>query len=403
MRLRSLFLAALAAALVLAPFAWAAAGPVPAGRGVDRSPGAVVAAQLSTITGVAISPLLGTSALGAYQWFTARNDAARAGLPWYAQPRFWVPALIVVALVAVKDASGVALPPGLKKPFDALEVVENKFSGLIAAGAVVPYAADTLWRMLLQQSGPTAHVGATGLAMLPVFAVNWRPALDLLTIPFAIAIFLVVWMASHAINVLILLSPWGGVDAALKAARTALLGLLALVTMINPWIGALLSVVVIVIAYFVAGWSFRLTVFGTILSWDFFTRRRRRFRPAENGNALFSSAALPAVPVRTYGRLGRLEDGRLEFSFRPWLVLKPRTILVDVPAAELNVGRGLIFSTIASSCGTHFLLPPRYRGHEEELVRCYAFSGVRPAGLRKAWGSLRELVAGRGAVAAAAG
>ena len=39
-----------------------------------------------------------------------------------------------------------------------------------------------------------------------------------------IAIFAIVWMASHAINVLILLSPWGAIDAALKSARTARLG-----------------------------------------------------------------------------------------------------------------------------------------------------------------------------------
>ncbi|HVU22581.1 MAG TPA: hypothetical protein VHE13_00545 [Opitutus sp.] len=44
---------------------------------------------------------------------------------------------------------------------------------------------------------------------------------------------------------------------------------------------------------------------------------------------------------------------------------------------------------------TLFLLPPRYRGHEEAVARAYATGGdVKPAGLRKAWSMLRELFGG---------
>lgn len=395
MRLRPFILVALIGTLAVAPLAWAAnaAGSASAAA-ADRSPGALVSHTLSTVTGVAISPLLGTSALGAYQWVTAKDAATRARLPWYAEPRFWVPALLVVGICAAKDASGVALPPLLKKPLDTLEVVENKFSGLIAAGAVVPFATDALWKLVLQQSGGTAAVTDHGLAIIP-FAMSWSPVLNLLTVPFAIAVFLVVWMASHAINVLILLSPWGAIDAALKGARTALLGLLTLTAAVNPWWGALLSLAVIVVAYFVAGWSFRLTVFGTVLSWDFLTGRSRRHTIAQDANAMFSAARLSGVPVRTYGRLRKKPEG-LEFSYRPWLVLQPRTAEVTISTAQIAVGRGLVFSTITSDAGALFLLPPRYRGHEEELVRCYAFGGgIRPAGLRKAWGALRELFGGR--------
>ena len=72
------------------------------------------------------------------------SDATRARLPWYAQPKFWLPALLVVAICAAKDALGATLPPGFKKPLDVLETIENKFSGLIAAGAVVPFAMDAM-------------------------------------------------------------------------------------------------------------------------------------------------------------------------------------------------------------------------------------------------------------------
>jgi hypothetical protein len=76
---------------------------------------------------------------------------------------------------------------------------------------------------------------------------------------------------------------------------------------------------------------------------------------------------------------------------------------VEVPRDKLVVGRGLFFSEIMSDEGkTLFLLPPRYRGHEEALARAYLLAGVKPAGLHKAWSELREMFGGR-AVKAQAG
>src|SRR6185295_4281527 len=108
------------------------------------SPAAPIATALSTITGIAISPLLGTSGYGAYKWFTAKDDAARAALPWYAQVKFWLPALLLVGVCAAKDTFGAMIPTGLKKPLDVLETVENKISGLVAACAVIPFAIDAM-------------------------------------------------------------------------------------------------------------------------------------------------------------------------------------------------------------------------------------------------------------------
>ena len=193
-------------------------------------------------------------------------------------------------------------------------------SGLVAAGAVVPITMDSLSHMVLGASPAAAHTASlpAGLAVLPLGAMDWSWLLNLLTVPFGVAVFAVVWMASHAINVLILLSPWGAVDAALKSARMALLGLLTVTAAVNPWIGALLSLGVILVAWLVAGWSFRLTVFGTVFSWEFFTGKSGRFAPsATGGKAMFSGGAFPSVPVRTYGKLVQREDGALEFAYRP--------------------------------------------------------------------------------------
>jgi hypothetical protein len=387
--------------VIVVPFAMAAVTNTGANR-VDSSPAAPIASAISTITGIAISPLLGTSAYGAYKWMSA-NEAERPRLPWFAQPSFWLPALLIVAACAAKDAFGAVVPTGMKKPLDVLETIENKFSGLIAAGAVIPFAMSAMTKMLFDDGGAkvTAGIvplaGASGLATIQLGALDLTSLLNLLTVPFGIAVFLLVWLASHAINVLILLSPWGAIDGALKATRTGLLGLVTLSATMDPWIGAALSVIVMILAYFVAGWAFRLTIFGAVFSWDFFTRRRTRFTPAENANKMFAGSAFLAVPIRTYGKLVQREDGGLEFHYRPWLVLEPRVAEVPLERRALAVGEGAFFSDLMDEeCRTIFSLPPRYHGHEERLTQIYGLErGVCPAGLKKAWSALREMLGGR--------
>ena len=366
----------------------------------DKSPVAPYAKAVATITGVAISPLLGTGALGAYEAWKAETPEQKAALPWYARASFFLPALLIVGVCAAKDSFGAVVPPGWKKPLDVLETIENKASGLVAAGAVVPFTMASLSKMIVA-SAPAAPAGDamlhTGTATIAVGAIDWSWLLNILTVPLGIAVFLVVWLASHAINALILLSPWGAIDAVLKGARTALLGLVTITAMLNPWISVALSAIVILIAYLVAGWAFRLTIFGTIFSWDFLTFRKHRFKVAEKGeNLLFSSNTLTkqGVPMRTYGRLRHEpENGKLVFRYRPWLVLPERT--TDVKLAAPAVGEGLFISSIEDGEETAFVLPPRYRGHEAAVARAYSIQGeVRPVGLLKAWSALKELFGG---------
>lgn len=386
-------------ALIIAPLAWAASGSGSRAGSGDRYPGATVATAVTTITGIAISPLLGTAGYGAYQWINAKDDAARARLPWYSQMKFWLPALLIVLIVAVKDAAGAAVPPGWKKPLDVLETVENKMSGLVAAGAVIPFAIDTMWKLIGTEEAAVAGAGwhSSGVAMIHVGAIDFTWLLNLLTIPFGLAVFVVVWLASHAINVLILLSPWGAIDAALKGARTALLGLVTAVATTDPRWGAIFSVGIIIFSYFVAGWAFRLTVFGSIFSWEFLTLRCRRFRPKGDANRIFAGANFPEVPVRTYGKLVKRADSGLEFVYKPWLVMPERVAVVPAELPSIAVGKGAFFSNVIAADGrTLFLLPPRYRTHEEELVQIYGLGGgVRDAGLRRAWGAMREMFGGR--------
>ena len=372
--------------------------PTPKAKpGEVPSAGLELAKTLTQVTGIAISPLLGVSAVGLYQWSEAHTPEQKAALPWFANPLVWVSGLLLVGACAFKDSFGAMIPPGMKKPFDVLETVENKISGLVASGAVIPVLVGALSKQMAHGQAAALlehHVHLGGLAFLHLGAFDTSWLLNLFMVPLAVAVYAVVWVASHAITVLILLSPWGAVDAVLKSARTALLGLVTATAFIDPVVGVTLSLVIIVLAYFVAGWAFRLTVFGTVFCWDFFTGRRHRFMPLADGNLVFTARAIGGVPVRTYGRLCMAADGELKLRFKPWLVLPERT--VAVPREGLVVGRGVFYSEVlghdlaTDKMRTLLLLPPRYLGHEELFARTYRISGTCEVGLRRAWSWIKE-------------
>jgi hypothetical protein len=371
-------------------------GSAPAAEKKEKTPGIELATMASQVTGIAISPLLGVSGVGAYQWMKASTPEEKARLPWFAQVSFWLPALLLVGVCAFKDTFAVMVPPGMKKPLDVAETVENKISGLVAAGAVVPSLVTVGSKLIMHSTGLLGHapVVSGGFGVLPLAAFDMSWLLTLLMVPLSVAVFAVVWVVGHAINVLILLSPWGGLDTALKGIRTSVLSLVAATAYIDPVVGATLSVAIIILAYFMAGWAFRLMVFGSVFSWDFFTFRRTRFQLLADDNKLFTGRDIADAPRRTYGRLHQDADGKLRFKFRPWLVLPER--MVEVPRDGIVVGKGFFYSEVlgfekvADKNSTLLLLPPRYVGHEELFARTYRINGTCDIGLRKAWSWLRE-------------
>ena len=354
------------------------------------TPGLEAAKAISLITGVAISPLLGVGAVGAWEYFSTPPEL-RAKLDWYAHPAFWIPALLLVLMVGAKDLFGTAVPSALKKPFDVAEVIENKISGLVAAGAFIPLIVTIFPHTV---AGDAQAGWGTGVGGLPFAMIDGASILNTLLVPFALLAFFLVWMVSHAINILIVISPFTTVDTALKSARLFLLSLVTVTAFANPYFGAAFSLAIIVCAYFLAGWSFRLMVFGHIYAWDFFTMRRLRFEPEADAGWMFAAQEINQAPIRTYGKLRRNEAGQLCFDYRPWLVL-PKCTLVLTPATYA-VGRGLFFPEImrveAERTNTLFTMPPRYRTHEEAVARVYGFGEVRDVGLLKGFKTTWTLV-----------
>ncbi len=389
------FVAVLCVVGVLALPLWAA-DKTKGKDGEVPNAGLQLAKTATEITGIAISPLLGVSAIGLYQWIQADTPEERAALPWFANPLMWIGGFLLVGAAAAKDAFGATVPPGWKKPLDVLDATENKVSGLVATGAVIPLLVTAASKALATGGGGSASLEFvnTGLAMIHLGAIDFSWLLTILMLPLAIALHAVVWVASHAINALILLSPWGAVDAALKSARTALLGLLTGIAWIDPVVGVTLSAIIVFFAWLVSGWAFRLTVWATVFCWDFFTRRRKRFKLLADGNKVFLGRQLDGAPLRTYGRLHQEADGKLVLKFRPWLIFPERT--VEVPREGIVVGRGVFYSEVlghdakADKVTTLLLLPPRYLGHEELFARTYRISGTCEVGLRRAWSWLKE-------------
>jgi hypothetical protein len=369
--------------LLLVPAASAASDSKPVSNAT--APGATIANTVSTITGVAISPLLGMGGVGAWKYFHTPPEK-RAGLPWYARFWFWCPALVLALLVFLKDALGTAAPTALKKPLDVAETVEHKICGLIAIGVFVPIFA------YLSGSGAgdsSASLSGSGMAAIEL---NWL--YGLLMVPIGMIVCAIVFLASNAINILILLSPFTVVDTALKAFRGILLSSVVITSLINSTVGLVWAAIIILVAWFVAGWSYRLSTLGMIYLWDLFTFRRKRFTPDPRTNSVFLGRRLEKVPVRTYGRIEPAGQNRLVFRYKPWLVLPEKQL--SLPAGTYAVGRGLISSDVVllqdQGMQEILLLPPRYRSHEEELAKIYGMNGVVPVGLCAVWNWIKEML-----------
>ncbi len=363
----------------------------------ETSTGKAAAEKLTQITGIAISPLAGIGGVGAFRYWKAKPEN-RPGLSWYAQPWFFVPALLLVAACMAKDSAGPFVPTSLKKPLDLLELFENKISGIIATGAVVPMALE-IFEALKPTGGPsTMTLSSVGFAALDF---SWLG--DLVMVPLALLIYATVWLFSHTIHVLILVSPFTTVDTALKGFRAFILGSLVVLPAIDERAGVLWSVVIVLVSVVFAPWAFRTVVFGSVFAWDIASRQKHRFSPKKDCVWAFSARRLGKVPHRSLGRVSRNGEGELVFIWRSWLIFAPQT--ETLTQGHYIIGQGLIHSEILrveeESTFDIFNLPPRCNGHEQAVAGALGLTEIRPIGLRAFWAALSGLIGGRNRVRSA--
>ena len=338
-------------------------------------PGVKMAETLSATTGIAISPLFGMGALGAWQYAHTPAET-RAALPWHAQPWFWVTALVIVGALALKEPV-LYLLPGAKKPLDLLEVLENKASMLVAA-PIILHLAESAFR---QTSTVPTGVVAAGFDASPV-------ALTVLGSIGMLCIFLCVWMAAHAVNLLILLSPSATLDMMLRAFRTSILGGVAVSAWLNPWLGLVVAILVIIIAIRLSGWSFRLMVYGSTVAWDFASGRRIKEPDAKGRLRAFLNRASGGLPRRSRGWLHLGPTGEVTFTGRP-LPWRP-THAITIPAGDARIVETLTGPDLVVAQpmpAALLVLPPRYRGAEESIARALGISVGEPGTFARAWQS----------------
>jgi hypothetical protein len=205
----------------------------------------------------------------------------------------------------------------------------------------------------------------------------------------------VVWLSSHAINVLIALSPFGIVDAGLKLVKLGLMALVAGSTLIHPYAGAAVSLLLILIGLLFAGWSFRLTLFGTLMGSDFLLNKRATATDLEAGVKGFLARRTEGVPVRTLVRLKQDAEGRSVLSYHPWLVLPERRIALA--EAEMVVCKGVLHPALAqrhapapASVRSILILLPRYRRLEDTIARHFGCQEVMDGALLRGFKAMRQ-------------
>jgi hypothetical protein len=349
-------------------------------------PGVALSQGITEITGVAISPLLGVSSVGAWRYWKTPTEA-RPLLPWFCQPWAWGAGFVILGLCFLKDSLGTALPGLLKKPFDMVELFENKASAAVASASFVPVVASQMAEHFKAEHPevmvPSASLVAASFAGIDVL---W------LFVPLSILAFLLVWICSHAINVLIILSPFSTVDAALKIARTSLLASVGLVYAIAPWLAALICLGIIALAAWLAPSALRLAIFGARFAGDILLPGHGKRRATPDTPHAFTLGRLGGLPARTGGRLIVLEDGSAVFRYRRWCILDERN--VPLPDGSRVVSKGLLSPSLVQHGGDApevevLLFLPRYRGHEEAIAGHMNCHGVRDHAFARGFGAVK--------------
>lgn len=365
-------------------------------------PGVKLAEMVTELTGVAISPMLGVSSVGAWHYFRT-PESQRAGLPWFCHPLAWGTGLSLLALCFLKDAFGTAAPPLVKKPLDAVELLENKASALIASASFVPFVAAQMAALLPTLGSPqtalAAPDGSALLAQVPSPVLGFVSGSYLMALAVCLAAFAVVWLLSHVINVLILLSPFGFVDTALKLLRTSVLGGILLISVVHPVTGAVICGLLIFIAALFAPWAFRLSVFGSVMAGDALLSLFRKTEAPDRTVAGFLTGG-EGLPVRSFGEVRLDEEKGILFASRFAFIGHERSVCLSEPASA-TLHRGLLYLELTNSeCSDRkwsVILLPRHRHHIEEVKRLLAITcvqdGLMIRGLRGIWQWARSLIA----------
>lgn len=366
--------------------------------------GESVTKALATVTSTAISPLIGVSVMGAWQYYKTPAPQ-RAQLPFFDRPYFWAPTMLLLVLIFIKDTFG-GFAPLIKKPLDAIEVLLVNHASLIlivfpvVMNQVARVMGYTSLRGLFAQmlSGPVVYASTAQTASVH-HAFSVATAVLYTIVGFAITG--VVWLLGHCFDVMALISPFPFVDLILKTIRNIIFAILLGTSIISPDAGLVLSLVIIIVSFMLFGWALRLSFFGSLFAWSLLEMLLFDIqeKPADDKAVRAFSAGVKNVKRRTYGKLAPRADGSLVFAYRRLLVGPEKAVVIG-RAESFAVGRGLFHPTVVEpieSANKHrvvFRLLPTYRGVEEEVraaLDCASVQDLRwTKGLASFWKFVTE-------------
>ena len=211
--------------------------------------GEKISTALAMVTSTAISPLVGVCVTGVWQYYHTPR-AQRDQLPLIQKPKFWIPILVLLVLIFIKDTFG-GFAPLIKKPLDAAEVLFVNHAGLvlIAFPVVLNQVARVMGFQSLRGlfayllSGPVVYA-ATAQTSSGHHAFTVATAVVYTVV--GLVVTFVVWLVGHSFDVLALISPFPFLDFLLKTIRNTIFAVLAITALISPRLGLLLCLGVIV-------------------------------------------------------------------------------------------------------------------------------------------------------------
>lgn len=354
--------------------------------------GEFIATEISKVTGCAISPILGISVLGAYTYYTTPAQE-RDHLPWHAAPQFWMPLLVVLLGIILKDSAKVALPKIIMVPLDAAETLLEKNTSAVLA--LIVLLTSLTGRGLAQLQLPaltfsplspaSAHAATEGAQAAAGMAGMLELGALLLVV---LVVYSVVWIVSHSVNILIFLCPFSAIDLLLTLGKNSVIALLLGAYLLHPLAGLMLSLVIILISLLLFSWSLRFVLFGTLLSLDLLRGSSQSLPDDTRTVQAFACRGLAGVPAVSYGRLRRLDD-TLVFTYHPWLVLRARSVTLRENCGAYLLGKGRYSALLIREQGNNgkftplCRLRPRYNSHEQQIAEMFGLNGVRDLSLGK--------------------
>jgi len=366
--------------------------------------GEKISTALATVTSTAISPLVGVCVMGGWQYYRTPR-AQRDQLPLIQKPKFWVPIMVLLVLIFIKDTFG-GFAPLIKKPLDAAEVLFVNHAGLVLIA--FPVVLNQVARIMGLPSlrGLFAYVHSEPVVFAAAAQTSGaHHAFDVATAVFytvvGLAVTFVVWLVGHSFDVLAMISPFPFLDFLLKTIRNTIFAVLMITAFVSPHLGLLLCLSVIVVSLLLFGWALRTAVFGTVFAIGLLRvllfDAQDKPNPGESIPAF--STRVRKLPRRTYGRLHTSEDGTLMFGYRRLLVGPEKRVPVG-KASSFEVGQGVFFPSVIEpieSAGKHrivFRLLPTHRGAEELIRACLELAQVRDIrftkGVRSFWKFVTE-------------